>query len=42
MPDDPKKHGKIVRLMEKAAMSDNQVVQAETDLLNYMHQNFGS
>lgn len=42
MPDDPKKHAKIIRLMEKAAQADNQVVQAETDLLNYMRQNFGS
>lgn len=42
MPDDPKKHAKIIRLMDKAAQADHQVVQAETDLMTYMYQNFGS
>jgi len=40
MPDDPKKHAKIIRLMDKAAMADQQMTQAEMELMSYVHNNF--
>lgn len=42
MPDDPKKHAKIIRLMDKAAMADQQITPAEAELMNYVHSNFGN
>jgi len=40
MPDDPKKHAKIIRLMDKAAMADQQMTTAEAELMSYVHSNF--
>ncbi|PLW93023.1 MAG: hypothetical protein C0592_07770 [Marinilabiliales bacterium] len=41
MPDDPKKHGKIIKLMEKAAMIDNDMHPKEKELLDFVKSNFG-
>jgi len=40
MPDDPKKHAKIIKLMDKAAMADQQLTPAEAELMAYVHNNF--
>ncbi len=40
MPDDSKKHPKIIRLMEKAAMADEKMTESEKEILNYVKSNF--
>jgi len=40
MPDDPKKHAKIIKLMDKAAMADQLMTPAEAELMAYVHNNF--
>ncbi|MBN2728194.1 MAG: TIM44-like domain-containing protein [Bacteroidales bacterium] len=40
MPEDAKKHGKIIKLMEKAAMIDNEMHPKEKELLDFVKSNF--
>ena len=40
MPESPKKHDKIIRLMEKAANADNQVSVEELQLLDFMKREY--
>ncbi len=41
MPDNPKKHSKIIKLMEKAAMIDDDLHPKEKELLDFVRTNFG-